>query len=1384
MSATYRAGIFLAVGLSIGLFFPLASASALSDAANKMCLPETGVCKYGTYCDPPKNTIKGVVGKYCQDVTNKGVTKGICIRKEKCLGKTFVGLDGKEHALTDPDIEEKLPYINEKGEHCFTGGGGCTPAKLTPDPERGFVGVPKPPDANISPTSFQPGSSILDAATLELKPGNFEQAPSAEAFQQFLQQQAEGGSNNAGVPQSIGEQIKQWGGSLQGLGSAQSLTPVDSAGNPTGGQFDSGGYEVPGGTTGFGAPEQTADSGSTAPESGAAGACDSWWCTYIGGVTAGQQPTDQQQLEPLRAGANGKVDPVDAYNTARAEFQKSLAANGGQWPKATLDAFRKIGVSDPTSPDQLARAAVQLAKTESNFSATLVSEYDKARGLDSQGIYQLNNLGGDRRYGIGPGDAHDPQKSVEALVKIAEQGQLSNYFGPIKRGGNLVRGNAGWFEANVAPYVGQGSTQVASTGGYVPQSVLAQVDPWASSASALPYIPTSPSFDWSSTPFQFQPATEYPSLATPQTESPYASAPSWSPVSATLPDAGVSAYVPSGEPPFTESVSDAPILVYTPSGEPPFIEVATNDRSSGYSPGYFDPNYLNLTTPVSGSALDTRLAFDSSPINPGSIDAIADGAVPIPESAPTNPQDLIGSEIDSRIPVPDAVPTSPQREILDEINSQIPVPSAAETNPQESVAAQHAAESRETARPANEGVVSGRDESAFVRLSSTLKDTWDSVYGTVSTLGSNVLAGISGAPPTGPDTMEIETGGASNPPTEVSLPDMSTLPSGGETLSSLETAADIKTPSDSGVPVPESFDQTGKQVTRNVRQAAVNAEPSNWDNFKTNAGSFAHTVAESVGNAARSVTENIANAVGTAAEKAGEIFAGISSQTPFETDTMEIETGGASNISPSQDTGGIASLAPTQMTDDYGNPITQADIDAQRSETAKAAADAKEAADIEARAEGYDTPLPRSRPADIAAISAPPEALGDSYSPGEKDPGVKRLQEFLNTRGAKLAEDGVYGPKTEAAVREFQKRENLMEVDGLAGPKTLARVNDIVAKGSGQGGIGSDYAIAPPSVESQVPTPEAYEQSGEAITSQTQAQAPAEAQVPAASEAPQTFSQYLQGKIGDTWERVKDFLRSYSSSDVIDPSASLTDGPTDISSSLGNFDITQDSLAAIGDDLDQVIREATESLPAESAYVPGSAGEEVLSPENPVEQKPGAEPADELSFVKAVTRENQETSPTNTVSAPQSSPEVSNEALRKKTETAQNTFSSIDEGLKASKYERTHPLEPALPENKTAIRSAIGEARKLAEVMRSSEFKEAGGSGLAGRIESYANALDRSIRRGESLSGFQKMLQADSLISEAKGLENTGRALLTEAKRIVYTVNIPWNNIVITNRGR
>jgi hypothetical protein len=62
---------------------------------------------------------------------------------------------------------------------------------------------------------------------------------------------------------------------------------------------------------------------------------------------------------------------------------------------------------------------------------------------------------------------------------------------------------------------------------------------------------------------------------------------------------------------------------------------------------------------------------------------------------------------------------------------------------------------------------------------------------------------------------------------------------------------------------------------------------------------------------------------------------------------------------------------------------------------------------------------------------------------GDEGDGVKALQQRLAMLGHKLEADGIFGPKTEAAVKLFQTEAGL-EADGIVGPKTRAALHPAI----------------------------------------------------------------------------------------------------------------------------------------------------------------------------------------------------------------------------------------------------------------------------------------------------------------------------------------------------
>ncbi len=66
---------------------------------------------------------------------------------------------------------------------------------------------------------------------------------------------------------------------------------------------------------------------------------------------------------------------------------------------------------------------------------------------------------------------------------------------------------------------------------------------------------------------------------------------------------------------------------------------------------------------------------------------------------------------------------------------------------------------------------------------------------------------------------------------------------------------------------------------------------------------------------------------------------------------------------------------------------------------------------------------------------------------GDQNHPVKTLQYLLRARGHTVTVDGIFGPKTDAAVRAFQQQKGLA-VDGIVGPDTWSALIVTVRQGS------------------------------------------------------------------------------------------------------------------------------------------------------------------------------------------------------------------------------------------------------------------------------------------------------------------------------------------------
>ncbi|MBI2640368.1 MAG: peptidoglycan-binding protein [Candidatus Sungbacteria bacterium] len=90
---------------------------------------------------------------------------------------------------------------------------------------------------------------------------------------------------------------------------------------------------------------------------------------------------------------------------------------------------------------------------------------------------------------------------------------------------------------------------------------------------------------------------------------------------------------------------------------------------------------------------------------------------------------------------------------------------------------------------------------------------------------------------------------------------------------------------------------------------------------------------------------------------------------------------------------------------------------------------------------------------------------------GESGEEVKKLQEFLAQRPDLYPEGlvtGIFGPRTEAAVRKLQEKYGFESV-GFIGPKTLSKINELLNQGAGVSGVIPPGLLQAPGIEKKVP---------------------------------------------------------------------------------------------------------------------------------------------------------------------------------------------------------------------------------------------------------------------------------------------------------------------------
>ena len=153
----------------------------------------------------------------------------------------------------------------------------------------------------------------------------------------------------------------------------------------------------------------------------------------------------QTPVQPLQAEPDGRIDPQKVYEAALKKVENS-ELNG----KVPEESLRKLGVNG--SPESWAKLFTQLQQQESgnriaevNADGSLQKFPSTPAGEQSYGPGQFNK----GEYGLSTwADVNNPDKVLDAYIKVAEAGKMGAYFGPVQNP-QLITQHDGWFAGTV-----------------------------------------------------------------------------------------------------------------------------------------------------------------------------------------------------------------------------------------------------------------------------------------------------------------------------------------------------------------------------------------------------------------------------------------------------------------------------------------------------------------------------------------------------------------------------------------------------------------------------------------------------------------------------------------------------------------------------------------------------------------------------------------------------------------------------------------------------------------------------------------------------------------------------------------------------------------------